>query len=289
MIKSRWQLLLLLGLGFILSFTLNYRAIAKLSPEVAYQVYEQPQYTIHTVTIPHDSGYIVIPTVEDELTTIADFALKYDALAAINGGYFDPVNQKTTSHIIQESKTVADPRFNERLVDNPDLKPYLGKILNRAEFRRYFCGKKTKYDIQLHFAPIIPNCTLQDALGGGPGLLPQDTSVAEAFLAYQDGEKIRDAIGSNSPNARSAIGIKSNGDILLVMVAQKPNFPTDSGISLPDLADFLPTLDVVKAMNLDGGSSSSLYYDGKTIYGKLDKEGKEIKRAIKSVLLVIKK
>jgi exopolysaccharide biosynthesis protein len=47
-------------------------------------------------------------------------------------------------------------------------------------------------------------------------------------------------------------------------------------------------LGAVKAMNLDGGSSASLYYDGQAIYGRVDKEGKEIIRPIKSVLSVIK-
>ncbi|GAB4533120.1 MAG: hypothetical protein Tsb0014_18170 [Pleurocapsa sp.] len=288
-IKTWWQLLISLSLGIILSVTSHSLATAESSPQLAYQIYQRSQYTIHTVTIPHDSKYIVTPALKEELTSITDFATEYDAAAVINGGYFDPVNQKTTSHIIQETKIVADPRFNERLIDNPDLQPYIGKILNRAEFRRYLCREAIQYDIQLHSAPVPSNCTLQDTLGGGPALLPQDTSVAEGFVAYQNGAKIRDAIGFDSPNARSVIGIKNNGDLILVMAAQKPNLKGNSGISLPDLANFLVTIDVVKAMNLDGGSSSSLYYDSQAFYGKLDKDDNQVKREIKSVLLVIQK
>ena len=73
------------------------------------------------------------------------------------------------------------------------------------------------------------------------------------------------------------------------MVAQQPNALTRSGISLPDLTNFLSTLNVTKAMNLDGGSSAALYHRDNVIYGKIDKEGKTIKRPIKSVLLVKKK
>ena len=289
MIRKTWlKCLLLLSLGSLLSFSLRYNSAAKSLPQVSYQIDKRASYTAHLVTIPASSGLKIVPALENELTSIADFADKYDAIAAINGGYFDPVNQKTTSYIVREAKIVADPRFNERLVDNPDLKQYLGKILNRAEFRRYSCGEKTQYDIQLHSAPIPSNCTLKDALGGGPRLLPQDSSVAEAFTAYKDGEKIRDAIGFDSPNARSAIAIRSNGDVVLVMVAQQANV-ANSGISLPDLASYLSALNVTKAMNLDGGSSSSIYVAGKTAYGKLDKTGKEIARNIKSVLLVTQK
>ena len=70
------------------------------------------------------------------------------------------------------------------------------------------------------------------------------------------------------------------------MVAQQPAKPLNSGISLPEITDFLASLGAVKAMNLDGGSSASLHYDGQTIYGRVDKEGIKIQRPVKSVLLV---
>ena len=118
--------------------------------------------------------------------------------------------------------------------------------------------------------------------------MPQDSSIAEAFTAYQNGEKIRDAIARDSLNARSAVGIMDNDDVILVMVAQKPEKPLNSGISLTELADILSSLGAVKAMNLDGGSSASIYYDGHAIYGRVDQEGNEIQRPIKSILSVVK-
>ena len=288
MAKRRWTFLILFCSGIIFcSGFVNLLPIkAAIGNEVRYEAVKKSHSTIHTVTIPHNSNYSVIPVVSP-LKPIEDFVIQKDRIvAAINGGYFDPVNQKTTSFIVEQSQIVADPRFNERLVDNPDLKPYIKKILNRAEFRRYSCGGRIKYDIQLHFAPIPSNCTLNGSLGAGPSLLPQNTSEAEAFTAYRDGEKIRDAIGSDSLNARSAVGITQAGDVILAMAAQQPQKPLNSGISLPELASFLAELGAVKAMNLDGGSSTSLYYGDGFVYGKVDKEGKEIQRPIKSVLLV---
>jgi exopolysaccharide biosynthesis protein len=94
-------------------------------------------------------------------------------------------------------------------------------------------------------------------------------------------------LGSNQQNARSAIGITRDGGIILVMISQKPKV-SPSGISLPALAEFMKSLGAEKAMNLDGGSSSSLYYNGKTFFGKVDREGNFVKRPIKSVLLVQK-
>lgn len=274
---------IVLSIAFASSATggsLRYQTIERASDSIG-------QYTIHAVIIPRNSGYLVSPSIAGDLQTIADFA-DDRVVAAINGGYFDPVNQKTTSFVVENRQIIADPRFNERLVDNPDLKPYLRKIFNRAEFRRYDCGGITQYDIQLHFAPVPNNCTLIESLGAGPGLLPEDTSVAEGFVAYQNGEKIRDAIGNDSSNARSAVGITQAGDVILVMVAQQPDLPLDSGISLNRLAQEMSDLGAVRAMNLDGGSSASLYYDGEAIYGKVDRAGNKIIRPIESALVVTK-
>ena len=287
--QPKQVIIALVCLGIALSVIVNFDSAQSASTEqIRYQTIERSQYTVHLVTIPHRSNYLIRPEISGELQDISQFAQK-DTVAAINGGYFDPVNQKTTSFIVQQSQIIADPRFNERLVDNPDLKQYLRKIFNRAEFRRYNCNSQTQYDIQLHSAPIPNNCTLIESLGGGPGLLPQDSSLAEAFTAYRDGKKIRDAIGRESLNSRSAIGIMDNQDLILVMVAQKPDQPLNSGISLTELTDVLSDLGAVKAMNLDGGSSASLYYDGQGIHGKVDREGNQIKRPIKSILSVVNK
>ena len=276
-----------IGIFLFLGINSVFLPAASKDSAIQYQVIERSRSQIHTVTIPHDSNYSIMPAVSS-LQPIQDFIAQEQSkvIAAINGGYFDPINQKTTSFIIHNSLIIADPRFNERLVDNPDLQQYLSQIFNRAEFRSYHCETKIQYDIQPHSATIPANCILMGSLGGGPSLLPKDASEAEAFIAYQNGQKIRDVIGSDSLNARSAIGITAAGDIILAVVAQQAEQPTNSGASLTELTNFLASMGAVKAMNLDGGSSTSLYYDGQVIYGKVDQDGNQVQRPIKSVLLV---
>jgi exopolysaccharide biosynthesis protein len=246
------------------------------------------QSVVHTVLIPAQSHYSVTPALSQKLSNLESFAQKNQAVAALNGGYFDPANGKTTSIVVLQGKIVADPRQNERLMNNPNLAAYLDKILNRTEFRRYLCGKTVRYDIVLHAQPAPENCQLEDALGGGPGLLPEITSFQEGFLDFSQGKVIRDAIGSRQPNARTAVGITGDGSIVWVMVAQKPADPKTSGMSLQELSEFMKTLGVEKAMNLDGGSSSSLYYKGNTVYGKVNSQGNSVRRQVKSVLLIQK-
>ena len=284
-LSLKWLLFTILGgLIFFLIHSITFPAISQ--TQISYQTYQQANSTVHVVTIPSDSNYIITPKISPagSLTTLASFVDQDNAVAAINGGYFDPKNTKTTSYITQRGNLVADPRINERLIDNPNLKPYLGKILNRAEFRRYSCKNKTHYDITFRYSPIPPNCQLEDAIGAGPQILPMDTSVKKGFVAYDsDGNIVRNAIGATSANARSAIAITKQEDIILAMVAQSSG---KTGMSLADLADFLQDLGAVKGINLDGGSSSAIHYQGKTFYGKVDQEGNSIIRSLKSALLV---
>jgi len=288
-VRKVWLLsLIVASLVFILrssppSISSVVPTVTPLSPKtIRYFQRTLPQSIAHILLIPANSRFLVTPALSLKVNTVEEFAQKHRAIAILNAGFFDPANQKSTSYVVRQGKVVADPKNNERLVNNPNLKPYLSQIFNRPEFRRYLCGQTVKYDIALHNELPPAGCQLVDAIGAGPRLLPELSLVKEGFVDNANG---RDALGSNQPNARTAVGITRDGSIVLVMVAQKPSAGAN-GISLPALADFMKTLGVQKAMNLDGGSSSSLYYNGRTFYGKLDLEGNPIKRPVKSVLLV---
>jgi exopolysaccharide biosynthesis protein len=251
-----------------------------------YKSYSLGQSVVHTLLIPASKRFLVTPAISQPLMSLENFAQKHRAIAAINGGFFDPENQKSTSYIVQQGVLVADPRQNQRLMNNPKLAPYMKQILNRTEFRRYRCGSTIRYDITLHSEPSPSSCQLLDALGGGPRLLPELTLVQEGFLDVAHGKVIRDPLGYEESKPRSAIGITRDGSVFVVMVAQKPNASIASGISLTALATFMKAQGVEKAMNLDGGSSSGFYYKGKTIYGQVDGKGKRVKRELFSVLLI---
>ncbi|MBW4453893.1 MAG: phosphodiester glycosidase family protein [Nostoc indistinguendum CM1-VF10] len=289
MTKIKLLALILISLTMVLWFNLRSSTPSiptiTSSPPKTIRYFERtlPQSIAHILLIPANSRFLVTPALSQKVATVEEFAEKHRALAILNAGFFDPANQKSTSYVILQGKLVANPKENERLVNNPNLKSYLSQIFNRTEFRRYLCGQTVRYDIALHNASQPAGCRLVDAIGAGPSLLPKLTLEKEGFV---DNANKRDALGSNQPNARTAVGITRDGSVVLVMVAQKPSASANSGVSLPALADFMKTLGADKAMNLDGGSSSSLYYNGKTFYGKVDLEGNPIKRPVKSVLLV---
>ncbi len=274
-------------------------------PAVTYEMRSLPNGIAHVVTVPPEGHYRVVPAVSDTVATVEAFAERAlgatgnpmgsaeNAIAVLNAGFFDPVNQKSTSFVTIDGTLVADPGQNERLMENSRLAPYLDKILNRTEFRRYQCQQEVsgmmqnrdRYEITLHSSPTPAGCQLVDALGGGPQLLPELTAEVEGFLEVVDGQVLRDSIGIYQENARSAVGLTSDGSIVWVMVAQRAN-ATGDGVSLPGLAELMRSLSVIRAMNLDGGSSSALYYRGQPIYGKYDESGQAVRRPVKSVLLL---
>jgi hypothetical protein len=178
-------------------------------------------------------------------------------------------------------------------VNNPKLVPYLPKIFNRPEFRMYLCQKatgsfQTRYDIALRNASVPTDCLLQSAIGAGPTLLPKVEDFAEGFVDYNDAKKVtRDPIGVCALNARSAVGITEKGDVLLVMGAQNSSKPGGSGFNLNDMSNLLKARGAVKAMALDGGSSSGFWYQGKATYGKFNKDATPVIRPVKSVLMVV--
>jgi hypothetical protein len=268
----------------------NTPTVTPIAPQPpVYETIALPKAVVHVVTVPDPVNYPVRVAVAETLAPVEQIASQVCkaegcVVAAMNASFFDPNNGLTTSYVVVDGSLVADPNQNERLMGNPSLISYLDRILNRSEFRRYNCDGTPRYDITHHQSPNLPGCTLEDAVGAGPQLLPQDTSVDEGFLDPTT-TPVRDALGSQSPNARSAIGLKADGSLVLVMVAQVPG-ESPSGMTLPELARFMDEQGAVHALNLDGGSSATLIYGGTAHYGRRDPTGTVVQRPVKSILWV---
>jgi hypothetical protein len=253
----------------------------------ALSVSNLPQGRLYEYHLPADSSFRAKVAVSDRLQTISGFYKQGgNPPFVINGGFFDPANQKTTAYVQLNGQVVVDPRQNENLTGNPKLSPYLEKIFRRTEFRIYRCGQEIRYDIAGHADGIPVGCRLEEAMGAGPKLLPRLTDREEAFTDYDShGKLIRDPIGVCRPNARSVVGLTANGEIIFLMGAQVPGKPK-SGFTLEEMADLLKARGAVRAMALDGGGSSGIVVSGKPYYGEFDSKGNPVVRRVKSVLLI---
>lgn len=247
---------------------------------------------IYTVVLPSNSSYRVKPAIDDGLKTVEGFAKDNpEALLVINGGYFDPANKETASYVTLDRKEVLDPTTNERLTGNKGLAKYLPKIFNRSEFRVYECEidgvESTRYDITSHDSVVPEACELMDALGAGPQLLPKLTALEEAVIDYNAQKRlIRDPFGINRPNARTAVGITADNSVVFLLLAQNPDREEASGFNYQQMTEALKKLGAVKAMALDGGSSSSMVVNSQSYWAKYNKSGDPVKRPVKSVLMI---
>lgn len=113
------------------------------------------------------------------------------------------------------------------------------------------------------------------ALGAGP-MLVKDGSI---YLTTKIEEFGADVAGGRAP--RTAIGVKPDGKILLVVVDGRQS--RSVGFSLLELAILMQELGAVQAMNLDGGGSSEIIVNQKVMNKPSD--GRE--RQVGSGLLVV--
>ena len=123
----------------------------------------------------------------------------------------------------------------------------------------------------LHMDTNPPWPNLLHAVGGGPIL------VVDGKVCVNSGpERFRSDVAYGS-HPRSAVGIATNGDIILLAV-QRP------GLTLTELAAVLVKLGAKDAMNLDGGGSTTLVVKGKVLNAPAD----GCQRAVSNALLVVK-
>ena len=95
-------------------------------------------------------------------------------------------------------------------------------------------------------------------LSFGPGLIEN----GEIVVSQTSSKKL------NSENPRTAIGQIS--ELHYVMVVVDGRTDESDGLTLTELADFMNDLGCVTAYNLDGGGSSTLYFNGEVINNPTD-------------------
>ena len=93
-------------------------------------------------------------------------------------------------------------------------------------------------------------------LGAGPLLLNNGE-----IILYPQGEKFNAAFIRQAAS-RSAIATTSNGKLIIAAVHKRPG---GRGPTLLELAKIMQNLGAIDALNLDGGSSTSLYLGGQLI------------------------
>jgi exopolysaccharide biosynthesis protein len=222
--------------------------------------------------------------VNSRVDTVASTAGRYHASIAVNGGYFDSRSKQSVSFVVDQGSLASTPRLDPRFAK------YLPQILNRSELREVVGEDgQEKFTIASHYAPIPAGAAIEESLQAGPELLPDYSPQREAFKRRLPNGRRIDAIDSTSTANRSALGITSVNKLIIISVANDATSPDASGATLVDLADILESLGAVEALNLDGGSSTTMYVrfaDGGKKWHESVVANASRMRLIKSVLLL---
>ncbi len=87
-----------------------------------------------------------------------------------------------------------------------------------------------------------------------------------------------------SSNPRTAIGILSDNHYVFVVSDGRTS--ESEGLSLYELAEFMESLGCITAYNLDGGGSSTMYFNGKVVNNPTTNGNKISERSISDIVYV---
>lgn len=166
---------------------------------------------------------------------IAEMAEKYNAIGAINGGAFSDSGGMGNGGM-PSGLTVSDGEIRNSSG---------GRDLTTAGFTEddiLVVGKFTKDQAK--------EMKIRDACSFGPALVV-------------NGEPVEFSGASSGLNPRTAIGQRADGAVLMLVIDGRQ--VNSMGASYADLVNIMVRYGAVNACNLDGGSSSNMYYNGEIL------------------------
>ncbi|MBF2079433.1 MAG: phosphodiester glycosidase family protein, partial [Synechococcales cyanobacterium T60_A2020_003] len=165
------------------------------------------------------------------------------------GTSYSPLTDYETIVTIQGDQVIQQQRF-EHAGQNRVAIPADGYILAVRSYNSILESLAVGTQVHLNTATTPESfATYPEILGAGPLLLQNRQVVLNAQL-----EQFSDAFIQQKAS-RSAIGLTDQDHILLVTVHNQSD---GSGVSLTQMAEIMRNLGTIDALNLDGGSSTTL-------------------------------
>ena len=167
--------------------------------------------------------------------TVEQMVREFDAVAGTNAGGFEDPNG-TGNGSIPDTMVVVDGRIYN--ADKGCREGFAGFDSNHI----LHVGKFSAADVRAK--------GIQNGVSFGPVLVVNGHAVDESIL-------------NSGVNPRTAIGQRSDGAVLLLVIDGRQ--VTSLGASYKDLAEVFLSYGAVNACNLDGGSSSLMWFEGSYI------------------------
>ena len=201
------------------------------------QLYQGPQ-SISLIEIDPVAGLKVGVAVSDKMKETSKIASEYNAIAAINGSYFD----------MKRGNSVCFLKTDRQVIDTTMQSEFKLRVTGAINVRK---GK----------IKLIPwSKQIEKEYEGETGIV-----LASGPLMLKDGQICDwNSCGTNfirTKHPRSAVATTKEGKILLITVDGR--FPEQAeGVNIPELAHLIRILGGEDALNLDGGGSTTLWLSG---------------------------
>lgn len=175
------------------------------------------------------------------LRATSDFATANNAIAAVNGNFFDVKNGGSVDLVKVDSKVI-----NETQVPKSGVlarHQMAGVMMKRGKL------SIKKWDGSLNWAEKLPE---KNVLLNGPLL----------FL-NNEFEKLDSGSFNTARHPRTCIGIRPGGRVIMLVVDGRNE--NSAGMSLFELTKIMKWLGCTGAINFDGGGSSTLWVKGRGV------------------------
>jgi len=195
---------------------------------------------------------------ENITETTSDTAEDNDAIFAINGDYY---GFRDTGIVIRNGVVYRDEGAREGLAF-------------------YLDGSVKVYDETATTADELVADGVWNTLSFGPAIV-EDSQV----VAGIDSVEVDTNIGNHSiqgDQPRTAVGVIDDNHLVFVVVDGRST-GYSKGVTLPELADIMTGLGATTAYNLDGGGSSTMYFNGELVNNPL---GKNEERGTSDILYI---
>ncbi len=227
---------------------------------------------------------------------ITAFSGRFNAIAAVNGGYFDlasnasysalinpgTVLAKNIASVVRDGKTYILTRSFWGIKETRDMSvDWIYHFGNRVIDMYAFKSPTPNVSGTPAPAPSplngSPGYEIIAGIGGGPTLIDNDTIK----ITYNEEVFWGSGVGLSNRDPRSAIGFTRNKEVILLVADGRQ--AASEGLSLPELAQLMKDLGCIEAMNLDGGGSSQMAV-GTTLINR--PEGSTAQRLIPTMVAV---
>lgn len=229
---------------------------------------------------------------------ITSFVQSYNAVAGINGGYFDTqgstsysavvypnnVISKNIASVVRDGKTYHLTRSFFGIKDTREMSvDWIYHFGNNVTDIYSFSAPTNNQQGTPAPAPSItqgsPYYELLVGIGGGPTLVKNGA----VNITYEQEVFWGSGVGYSNQDPRTAVGYTNDNHVIMLVADGRQ--AASSGLSLPELAQVMIDLGCVEAMNLDGGGSSQMAVGNQLINLP---EGSTFQRPIPNMLAVVK-